>query len=248
MTRFVKPALMAALLPALAPMTTHARTWSAPESCEMFMTVQAKGCRVSNYYTCTTDQPGDQWRADFDQEGLFFRSRINSETEWVESISQGESGTTVQLLAPNPADRASFSELLSTGIDTFEFSLHRDNGFDTNVTGFDRLTGRSMTIDGVVLEETEFEAVETDASGNQVGRSRGNEFISRDMRMFFSGPGQTDLGDGQWLPIDGGPIDFIFPGEPGFASTRPLYDCEPLMTEAPGPSGSDLIWRARHGG
>ncbi|WP_112310844.1 hypothetical protein [Pseudogemmobacter bohemicus] len=239
-------ATLAAILtvPALTG-AAAARTWTAPEGCETFMTVQAKGCRVSNYYICTADPAGDQWRADFDQEGLFFRSRINSETEWVESISEGEG--TVQWLAPDRADPASFSELISSGIDTFEFSLTRDNGFDTKVNGFDRLTGRTVTIDGVTLEETEFEAAETDADGNQVRRSRGNEYISRDMRLFFSGPGQTDLGDGQWLPIDGGPIDFIFPGEPGFASPSPLYDCDPLVTEAPALPGTERLWRARYG-
>lgn len=246
MNRFFTVTLSSALLPLLAGYA-GARTWSAPESCEIFMTVQAKGCRVSNYYTCTADQKGDQWRADFDQEGLFFRSRINSETEWVESISEGDGAGTVQMLAPNAADPASFSELISTGIDTFEFSLTRNTGFDTTVTGFDRLTGRSVTIDGVVLEETEFEASEIDADGAQVRRSRGNEYISREMRLFFSGPGQSDLGDGQWLPIDGSPIDFIFPGEPGFASPRPLYDCDPLMTEAPADPALERLWRARYG-
>ena len=245
MKRHLTAALIAPLLAPLASSPSIARTWAAPEGCEIQMTVQAKGCRVSNHYICSADPEGDKWRADFDQEGLFFRSRINFETQWVESIDT-ESGS-VQRLGSEAPDPASFSELISTGIDTFEFSLTRDGQADSHVTGFDRLTGRTFTIDGVQLEETEFEATETDSMGNQVRRSRGNEYISRERRMFFAGPGQTDLGDGQWLPIDGSPVDFIFPGEPGFASSTPLYDCDPVTAEAPASPGLERLWGARYG-
>ncbi|WP_216654639.1 hypothetical protein [Pseudogemmobacter hezensis] len=248
----MKRPLTLALLPVLAAFAgpSAARTWSAPEGCEINMTVQAKGCRVSNHYICSNDAKGDQWRADFDQEGLFFQSRINFETQWVESISLGDGE--VQYLGDVAEDPASFSELLDTGLDTFDFTLTRNFGPDSRVIGFDRLTGRSITIDGVVLEETEFEATEADLDGNPLRASRGHEYISRDKRMFFAGPGQTDLGDGQWVPIDGSPIDFIFPGEPGFAATRPLYDCDPLLTNAPAPQGPaqqglERLWRARYG-
>ncbi|VDC20429.1 hypothetical protein [Pseudogemmobacter humi] len=245
----MKSVLSFLALAALLPAPALARTWTAPEGCEIFMTVQAKGCRVSNHYRCAADPEGDQWRADFDQEGLFFRSRINRETEWVESL---ETNPPVrQTLDADRPDPASFSELIETGIDTFEFSLSRDNGVDTLVKGFDRLTGRTVTIGGVLLEETEYEATETDGSGTAIRAGRGNEYISREMRLFFAGPGQTDLGDGQWLPIDGSPLDFIFPGEPGFASTRPLFDCDPLMTRAPVDPAADpareRLWRARYG-
>ena len=66
---FLTP-LMALATPALA-----GATFAAPEGCTTFMTVQAKACRVSNHYTCAADAPGDQWRADFDQEGVFFLTR-----------------------------------------------------------------------------------------------------------------------------------------------------------------------------
>jgi hypothetical protein len=216
---------LALALMALAPAPALAGTWTAPEGCEIFMTVQSKGCRVSNHYRCTGDTQGDQWRADFDQEGLFFQSRINFETEWVESFDIDP--PVVQRLA-DKEDPARFSELLSSGVDTFAFGLTRSDGADSRVRGFDRLTGRSVTIDGVVLEETEFDFEEQDLAGNVLRRARGNEYISRDRRLFFAGPGETDLGDGQWLPIDGSPVDFAFPGDKGFATTQPIYDCDAL--------------------
>jgi hypothetical protein len=221
----VKHALALTLL--LAPLPAAAAgTWQPPEGCQIFLTVQSKGCRVSNHYRCAADAPGDQWRADFDQEGLFFVSRINFETEWVESL---ESNPPVrQILDPNPEDAASFSELIATGADTYVFSLSRDDGTHSNVQGADRLTGQVLTIDHIPLEVTEFDFIETDDAGNQLHAAHGNEYISREWRLFFAGPGETDLGDGQWRPIDGSPMEFVLPDEPGFASSRPIYDCDAL--------------------
>jgi hypothetical protein len=220
--------LIAALL---LPLPVTAGSFNPPEGCTTFMTVQSRQCRVSNHYTCSADPAGDQWRADFDQQGPFFLSRINSEAEWVESFDLGET-VVRQVLQPNPADPASFSELVGSGVDSFEFGLSRDNGEETNVRGFDRLTGRSFTIDGISLLETEFDFTETDLNGTILRQSRGNEYISPDMRMFFSGPSQWNGGDGTFLPTDGSPVEFIFPGEPGFAATEPLFDCDPLLTQA----------------
>ena len=172
----LNPLLWLALF--LMPVPALAATWTAPQGCEIFMTVQAKACRVSNHYTCAADDPGDQWRADFDQEGLFFQSRINREAEWVESYDS--SPTVRQTLDPNPADPASFSELLSSGVDTFAFELSRDDGGHSKVTGFDRLTGKTAVIDGVTLQQTEFDYTETDDYGNVMSRAHGNEYISRE--------------------------------------------------------------------
>lgn len=235
----MKPLLALALITALSGAPALAGTWTAPEGCEINMTVQSKGCRVSNHYTCKADPPGDQWRADFDQEGVYFYSRINREAEWVESFDVNP--TVRQTLDPGAEDPASFSELLSAGIDTYVFSLTREDGTHSNVSGYDRLTGRTVTIDGVALEETEFDYTETDDSGYVVRRAHGHEYISRERRNFFAGPGETDLGDGQWLPIDGSPVDFAFPGDKGFGSTQPIYDCDAIMSMAPVQTSPDLM-------
>lgn len=235
---------LAVLLPAFASLLVEpaaARSWTAPEGCEIFLTVQSKGCRVSNHYRCSADAEGDQWRADFDQEGLFFRSRVNFETEWLESYDSDPPSR--QVLDADPADPASFSELVASGMDTFEFSLSRDNGEHGNVTGYDRLTGRQITIDGVTLDETEFEYSEADDSGSLLRAGRGHEYINREMRLFFAGPGQKLWEDNSWLPIDGSPMDFVFPGEKGFASSQPLFDCDALTAGADAPF---QLWKARH--
>lgn len=211
------------------PLPVSAGAFQAPDGCETFMTVQSRQCRVSNHYKCTADPAGDQWRADFDQQGPYFISRIDHEAQWVESFDLGTS-IVRQTLDPDPADPASFSELLASHVDTFAFGLSNDLGERTKVTGFDRLTGRSVTIDAIPLLETEFEFTETDASGTVLRQSRGNEYIHPEWRMFFAGPSEWRGGEGDYLPLDGSPVQFIFPGEPGFASTEPLFDCDPLMT------------------
>lgn len=228
----MKKALIAAVLlaPAVLDSPAFAGTFTPPAGCTLYMTVQSRACRVSNHYTCAADTPGDKWRADFDQEGMFFRSRIDNETQWVESfeIEPPE----IQTLDAGAADPASFSELLANGRDDFAFNLSRTTGLDTSVSGYDRLTGRTFVIDGIALQETEFDFTETDRQGNVTRKASGNEYIHPDWRLFFAGPGQTML-DGQSVPIDGSPLQFIFPGEPGFAATQPLFECDDVLSGLP---------------
>lgn len=224
----MRKALILATLALPAPALSS--TWTPPEGCEAFLTVQSKACRVSHYYTCQADAPGDQWRVDMDQEGEFFFSRIDYEAQWVESFDPVR-----QVLDPSPVDPASFSELLAAGIDTWDFTLSKEDGSVSRVAGFDRLTGQSAVIDGITLSQTEVQATEYDPLGNVIRRSRGNEYLHPEWRMFFAGPGETDLGDGQWLPIDGSPVDFHFPGDEGFLARQPIYDCDALTASVPAP-------------
>ena len=207
-----------------------AGSFAPPEGCTTFLTVQSRGCYVANYYRCEGDAAGDQWRADFDQQGPFYLSRIDYETQWVESY---ESNPTVrQTLDPNPTDPASFTTLLETGTDTFDFALTKDNGEHSIVKGYDKLTGKSMMIDGITLEQTEFYYTETDDAGNILRQSSGNEYIKRDWRNFFSGTSQWLQLDGTSLPLDGTPVQFILPGEKGFAATQPIFQCDAVMSSA----------------
>jgi len=202
--------------------------WAAPEGCEVFMTVQAKGCRASQHYRCVADPQGDQWRADFDQEGVYFLSRIDAEAQWVESFDLNP--TVRQTLDPGAADPGSFSGLMASGMDTFAFGLSKDDGSASQVSGFHRLTRKTVVIDGITLSQTEFEFTETDLAGTVLRRSRGNEFVHPEWRMFFAGPSEWDPGDGTYLPVDGSPVQFIFSGEPGFLKTQPIYDCDAIMS------------------
>lgn len=219
---------MKALVLPLALITSPALAWEAPQGCDIWLTVQSRGCYVANYFKCEGDNRGDQWRADFDQQGIFFQSRIDAETQWVESIEMNP--RVVQTLDLNPADPASFSNLLATGRDDFEFSLSKDNGEHSNVKGFDETAFETVDIDGVTLTRTKFEYVETDDADNVQRQARGWEYIHPEWRLFFSGTSEYWTGE-EWVPMVGEPVEFIMPGEKGFASGQPIFDCDAVMSQ-----------------
>lgn len=219
---------------ALLPAPSLAAGFTPPAGCETHMTVQSRQCRVSNYYTCAADPAGDQWRIDADQQGPFFASRINSEAEWVESFGM-EAGTR-QKLSPGAKDPASFSSLVATGSDSYDFWLEHEGGTRTHVTGRDTLTGRSTTIDGITLPETDFEFTEVDEAGTVLRQSRGQEYIHPEWRNFFAGPSEI-MGEDGWMPMNGSPVEFIFPGEPGFRASQPIFDCDDVMSQLVSPEG-----------
>lgn len=211
-----------------------AQTFVPPEGCTVFVTVQSRGCKVSHHYICKADLAGDQWRVDVGLDGPYFVSRIDSETRWMQSydlISDVE-----QQLMPDAADSASFSGLLRTGTDTYDFRQIDQTGRITRVRGFDTLTGRKVTIDEITLEETSFEFSEFAADGSQLSTARGKEYVHRDWRLFFSGPSEWDSGEG-FEPYDRSPARFDLPGDPGFLSNKPEFDCDEQLARLSIPGG-----------
>lgn len=223
--------IIGTLAAACVGLPAAAGIFTPPEGCEGWLTVQMRSCKVSNHYRCAADTPGDQWRVDFGVNGAYFRSRIDYETQWVESHN---SNGKIELLEPNPADPASFSELVATGRDSYDFSQMGSDGVRENVRGYDQLTGREVVIDGVTLLQTKYDARITFDDGTLAYHSRGNEYIHPEWRLFISGTGQVDLGEG-FIPQDFTPVDFIFPGDPDFMTTVPLYDCDSMTASTEEP-------------
>ncbi len=225
-------ALLHVMLAALAA-PAAAQTFTPPPGCTGFLTVQARGCKVSNHYRCTADAPGDQWRVDFNADGPYFVSRIDRETQWVFSVDLFDG--VEQTLAPNPADPASFSGLLATGTDTYDFVQTGSDGRSMRIRGFDTLTGRKVVVDGIELEETTFELRESLPDGTVQSTGRGHEYLHRGWRMFLSGPSEWDVGAG-FEPLDRSPVTFAQPGERGFMSAKPDYDCDAQLARSPAPA------------
>lgn len=225
----------ALFLPLLCLATpVFAGTFAPPAGCTANLTVQSRGCNVSHFYTCEKDPAGNQWRADFGAEGMYYLSMIDRETQWLESYEMNGSGTAPlnkETLDPGARDPASLSGLIATGLDTFDFNLTKSTGEKTHVTGFDQLTGKTAVIDGEELKQTEYEFTQTASDGTVIRHAKGHEFISEQFRSFFSGSSKWQSQDGTWLDVEGAPITFIKPGEPGFGATVPLFECDNQMSQ-----------------
>lgn len=208
--------LTAALL--MAPVLVSAQTLSIPDGCEGVVTVQQRGCVMVNVWQCEADQAGDKWIALIGEGGVFSIQHVDHEFQWVEAFKP--SGTeTLKQPAPDPS---SVTELLKNGIDTWEFVINKPENSERNV-GYDALTGLEVIIDGEPLLQTEFEGKTLLMDGTEIDDSAGRQYISAKHRMFFFGEG-WDAATPDDI-IDLSPVEFIYPGEQGFFSERPKFEC-----------------------
>lgn len=206
----------------LAASPIAAQQFTLPEGCEGYLTLQTKSCSVSHYFTCAEDQNGEQRRASLDEEGLTYVGRISSEAEWLESFHLRTGHT--ERMSSRSSDPMSMSELLANDIDTWDFVTESREIGDSQYVGFDRLTGESVEIDGVPLLRTEYALTAYDGDGNEIWKSEGAEYVSVEWRMFIGGTSSYITSDDRF-DSDDTPVEFIFPGEPGYLSVNPKYGC-----------------------
>jgi hypothetical protein len=225
MKQFLFPLL---LIPAPLLAQEAPRQFALPAGCTGYMTVQAANCTLSHHFTCEGDPAGWQRRVDLDEGGVSYFGAIDAETQWVESfhVLAGRS----EQLGPDPVDRASFSGLVATGVDTYDFTTVGEDGLVTRFVGQDRLTGRQVTIDGVVLDETDYAIRAIAPDGTEMWRSSGQEYISRDHVLFLSGRSTIVTPDDTWDTNDS-PVEFVFPGEPGFLTGTPVHGCDTVLSK-----------------
>ncbi len=86
-----------------------------------------------------------------------------------------------------------------------------------------------MTIDGVALDETSYTIRSQAEDGTLLWSAEGNEYLSRDWRLFLSGAGRTTFGE-ETVDSDDTPVEFIEPGEPGFLSPDPKHGCNATLS------------------
>lgn len=197
-------------------------TFSLPAGCDAFLTVQTESCQVGHHFTCQGDPEGHQRRVTLDEQGMTYVGEIDGETQWISSfhVLSGHR----ERLESNPVEPASLSDLIETGVDDFDFRTLSDEIGRTRYVGQDTLTGREITIDGVTLAETTYDITAFDDAGNEIWSAQGREFISRNWRMFLSGTGTVTTPEGQYERSNK-PVEFIYPGEPGFLSSSPKHGC-----------------------
>lgn len=223
----------AVALALLAPLPVAAqdgpRLFQVPAGCTAFLTVQTRSCLISHHWTCDADPEGTHWRATLDQDGPFYLSFTDAEYRWLRSWEL-RNDVTAMLIEPEE-DPASLTELFETGNDAMVFSLSvtRTGGqAQRNYTGFDRLTGEEIIVDGRPLLVTEFAYEYNTRDGQR--RTEGNQFLHEGWRMFFGGLETTTLPDGETFEGNYSPMEFAEPGEPGFLSMQPIYDCGDMMS------------------
>ncbi len=221
--------LTLALFAFTAPAVAQQQTFSLPGSCTAFLTVQSSTCTVSHHFTCANDPTGVQGRVDLDQAGPVYIGSIDAEAQWINSFDP-LSGST-ETLVPGPVDPASFTELTGTGTDGYDFEIANDQAGTIHFVGRDTLTGNTVTIDGITLEETEYQIAALAEDGTEMWRTTGSEYISRDWRMFMSGTSKT-ITPTDSFESDDSPVEFIFPGEPGFLSANPKHGCGAVTSQA----------------
>ncbi|MEO1911354.1 MAG: hypothetical protein ABGX10_13130 [Paracoccus sp. (in: a-proteobacteria)] len=227
MKQHLATSVIAALV--LTSLPLQAATFTPPAGCNLQMTVQNRGCSVSQYYICQSDPAGYQRSAIFGRDGMFHMSVIDAETRWIESTSP-LSGIT-DTLVDGADDEASFSTLLQTGRDDFDFDTRASDGVVLNQKGFDVLTGETVQIDGQQLERTEFQLTTTGPDGQLISERRGTQFISREFGRFFGGIESRIDATGEQTKTNDSPVLFAFPGDKGFAETTPQFDCDQLLTQ-----------------
>ena len=231
--RMGRLACLVLAIPALAT-PALAATFTPPQGCTLTLTVQQRSCTVAQHFTCSADAPGDQRVAYFTREGLVYQSRIDAETRWIESTDT-ISGVTDRL-EPQAADHASLRTLISTGRDDFDFWTLSDSGERLRHIGHDVLTG-TTTIDGVALDTTRFELRTFSAGGELLIHRIGGQFLSREFGRFYGGVETATDWRGEVEETNDTPVRFVRPGQPGFGSTEPDYDCDQQMVRmAPVPT------------
>lgn len=227
------PALLLLLpAPALA-----AGKFVAPKGCKVYVTVQHSDCEVSNHYTCEGDPKGDQWALYSGPNGPFYMSQIDPETRWLQDfdLTSGEMSRLGE-----ERDPASFTELLRTGLDSYDFTTLNSQSGEKRYQGFDRLTGQKVKIGKVSLEQTEFELTTYDADGAVASKRKGHQLINRDWRLFFADTEESTDASGATTTSKSAPVTFAFPGDAGFQSQTPEIGCDMTMTSAPAaPSMKD---------
>lgn len=215
--------LSAAAIAAAAPVAAL-EAFAPPQGCSGTLTVQHHACLVTHIWTCEADAPGEKWMSVMNSDGPVRVYKVDDDFQWLETYSP--SGTE-RLLRPS-ADPASLSELLETGVDTYDFTVTKEGGSE-RIVGTDRLIGTEVIIDEEPLLETVYSSDQVDIDGNIIESSEGHQFVSTRHRLFLFGRSWDRSNPDQ--VHDATPIEFIYPGEPGFFSTHPKFDCGSILSE-----------------
>lgn len=214
-----------------------ADSFALPQGCEGFVTIQSRSCSVEHHFTCAADPDGVKRRVSLSEDGMTYLGSTDDDAQWLASFYPFTNHS--EQLEETPADPASLSNLLQTGTDTYDFRTLSDEIGTTRYVGEDRLTGDVVTIDDVTLQTTAYTITAFGPDGAELWTSTGSEYVSADWRMFIGGTGTVTVPDDQF-DKDDRPVQFIFPGEPGFLAADPQFDCGAILSSAPAVTQKEI--------
>lgn len=236
--------LMAAALACAPALPARAGTlFQPPEGCAVYLTTQNRGCRVVNHYTCPAIDPDHRWSHRFVPGSDAWVSRIDGEAQWLESGTEAEPDW---MRTQRPVeDAGNVSELIETGVDSYDFIQRSRSGIVERVSGFDKVIGK-VEVDGEPLLRTRFEATFRNVDGRVTRRVTGEEYVSERHRRFF-GDTLIEMHEGREIARHSrGPVEFLYPDDEGFRSLDPQYDCDVMSGIGTGGARvADLDIRAR---
>lgn len=209
--------------------------FTPPPGCVGDLTIQQRSCEVMHIYNCAADAAGERWNIIFDEYGPRYMGKVDRETQWLESYDLFPTQRYV-LIQPSD-DPLNLTELMEAGTDSYDFQ-QRGRDEVQRFVGYDRIVSESVVIDGETLLQTEF-SMRRESTKEGDFSMTGTEYIVPRLRHFISGTYRMNR-DGAIEEWDLSPIDFIYPGEPGFFATTPLYECEPTLARYASPTkGTD---------
>lgn len=229
-------ASLAALWALCAPVPARAQSATPPEGCETFLTVHTRSCSVSLYWRCEGAPEGMTWEASHGPDGPVSVHTYDREFQWLDAF-YFETGTEERLYEAGP-DPISMTELLESGVDTYDFTTVERTGDEVatmRTTGRDEATGETEVIDGVLLHVYQVQSQTSDEEGNTLFAAEGRQYVMQNERLFMLGRESYTDGTDSWQE-DNSPMEFIFPGEKGFGETMPRYGCNALEAAYPLPA------------
>lgn len=202
--------------------SAQGRVFEPPLGCTLEYTVQTRGCEVENVFICPTVASGHSWTARFSSDGLLLTGRLDENAQWRE-IFFADGNPPLRVTRPIE-DPFEIDKLFAEGFDSQQFTMAQTGLPPMSFTGYDRLQD-SVVIDGEPLIRIDFEMISRNADGTVVAHRRGEGFVSERFRRFFGGRERLVVNGTEEPGEDTTPVEFIYPGERGFGSMRPLYDC-----------------------
>lgn len=209
------------VLPISGTAQVASQSFEIPKHCEGFLTTQYRGCSVTHYYRCD-GLDGQIIGLSVNDENSLFLHRHDEEFRTLEQ-RHADIGVILELEQPEE-DPISLSDLTQEGMDTFDFVEVVNGETRLHYKGFDKLTDITVEIDGRSLQMTEFKYVMRGPDDEVLDQQSGQQFVDPDFPLLHPGIYVDELDSAG--TSNHTPVDFIFPGEVGFASRVPKYDCD----------------------